>query len=383
MDYNSEEEEEKGIEKRRLLRREIKNVVDYLQANMTEMVDPLSEKFHMAKTSLNNLVDHVDHTRELTLDVSGLKDLSKVVKAQAAGLARFASRLDFDLVVTRGHDLFPSERCEQLDWCALGRSLGKLFDRPPLCLTMAGPLLREAKTRKPIQRRAKSQISEEQLAKPQTLTGPRDEEDEATNERLNTLLKVLGEIGSEGQSFDLLGLLLHPTNPVQSVENLFDFAFALKEKRVVAGLDKGSGLPVAAIPHNLDVLDKESKKQMVLSISMKDLREASELLRSQGGDGEDLHQLLDRRDPLYDASDSVAQAELLSQRDKANRQRTPMKRKRSSPGDEGSEGEEDDDNDSEAVGDEEREEQEEEEEVVVARKGSGRGRKAGGRKRRS
>lgn len=118
---------------------------------------------------------------------------------------------------------------------------------------------------------------------------------------------------------------------------------------------------------------------------MKDLREASELLRSLGEDGEDLHQLLDRRDPLYDTTDSVAQAELLSQRDKANRQRSPTKRKRSSPGDDDSEGEMDDDNDSDAVGGRsgEKREDEEEEEEVVARKGRGRGRKAVGRTRKS
>ncbi len=53
-----------------------------------------------------------------------------------------------------------------------------------------------------------------------------DGNDEATNARVATLLKHLEAY--DGQEFDLLKTLVDPINPVQSVENFFDYSYLHK-----------------------------------------------------------------------------------------------------------------------------------------------------------
>eukprot|EP01036_Dinobryon_divergens_P034055 gene34055-44003_t len=75
--------------------------------------------------------------------------------------------------------------------------------------------------------------------------------------------------------FNLLELMVYPTDPVQTIENFFDLSFMVKERDILIEVDD-TGLPLAVASDRNKV--SVEKKQMVLSINMKELRELSSLL---------------------------------------------------------------------------------------------------------
>lgn len=70
-----------------------------------------------------------------------------------------------------------------------------------------------------------------------------------------------------------LVLQLDADDPVQTVENFFDFAFLIKEKRAMESVQDGEPKAIATDINKLNAYMGNQRQQMVLSLSMKDLRE--------------------------------------------------------------------------------------------------------------
>eukprot|EP00595_Chromulina_sp_UTEXLB2642_P002183 CAMPEP_0196767474 /NCGR_PEP_ID=MMETSP1095-20130614/41544_1 /TAXON_ID=96789 ORGANISM="Chromulina nebulosa, Strain UTEXLB2642" /NCGR_SAMPLE_ID=MMETSP1095 /ASSEMBLY_ACC=CAM_ASM_000446 /LENGTH=117 /DNA_ID=CAMNT_0042135829 /DNA_START=1 /DNA_END=350 /DNA_ORIENTATION=+ len=111
---------------------------------------------------------------------------------------------------------------------------------------MTGPLYRQPKARKAIERKQKDA---EDLSKIKTtaatLKYDENDEKEATTTRKLKLKQIVtnmtntfntqvesGERPKEG-GIDLVRLLIDPHDPVQTIENVFDFSFLIKEKEVL------------------------------------------------------------------------------------------------------------------------------------------------------
>jgi hypothetical protein len=179
------------IEDRRELRRKLKTTLDRLHENRTEMANVNSNKFRLLSQELRETSLQVDHTRELTLDAVGLKDLSMVVKAQASSLRQFASRLDFDLLLQTLHTTFEGSRTHTMNFESLGMAVGMVFDTIPMMSTMCGAIKKEIKTRKVAIRKVQNKDDGVEMVIPQNLIQDEEEEmDEATNKRVENMLKV-------------------------------------------------------------------------------------------------------------------------------------------------------------------------------------------------
>ena len=260
------------------------------------------------------------------------------MRGQAYRLEEQDTSYDFDQVI-----LGLRRICEPEDggtglfsWTHLGREVGCLFREVPFFAPLLGQVDKVPRLRKQSQRKERANNKniavEAPLEVQQSNEGKDDnanEINEATNDRIHRLYNVMRqeqqrakppsspEDEEEEESgvpqCDLLQLLVNPKDNIQTVENFFDFSFLIKDKRVVESMD-GKGLPQAMVcpPDTLAEGAESQRKQLVLSLSMKDLNEIKTLLQLQC---ETLHEhALHRSDELYLAKDAQEQAEILAAR---------------------------------------------------------------------
>lgn len=104
---------------------------------------------------------------------------------------------------------------------------------------------------------------------------------EATNERINHLVDYLEatttslKASSKSARLDLLSTIVDPQDCVQTVENFFDFAFLVKDKRIVQKYDNKKNTTQILVVDPAQMEDDggfQSRKQMVLSLNMSDLK---------------------------------------------------------------------------------------------------------------
>ncbi len=93
------------------------------------------------------------------------------------------------------------------------------------------------------------------------------------------------------------------SNPVQTIENFFDYAFLVKSKRVVEEVGKLDGLPYGLPADPGKVVEKygQGSSQLILSLGIKELREVADLLPNNGACP------LHREDELYEAETAAMQ----------------------------------------------------------------------------
>jgi hypothetical protein len=200
---------------------------------------------------MNEIFEGIEYVREMTLDATALKAFSKALRAQAFQLNDLSKQYNFETFVERLHNKFIPETNEFIDWVMLGHEVEKIFNCPLVPFTtMNGPFLKEEKVRKQIVRRKADDEMDKHRApeKGKEIIQNDDDQAEATNARVQHLLqevrnrskpKSSSRAGSssqldygEAEPFDLLELLVDPVDPIQTVENFFDFSFLIKVKSI-------------------------------------------------------------------------------------------------------------------------------------------------------
>lgn len=215
-----------NIEQRRGTRKQIKDAFEHIQENKQGMLDLHSDKFRNMYAEFQEASKDAVHTRELQYDASCIKELSCAVKGQAESLCDLSGRFRFEDIVTEMKRLFGNENKIGIDWLSFGKQAKVIFTSAPEMNTMVGSMQKEERVRKVATRKAKSQEIEAGNATAQEIINTEEDgNDEATNARVSRLFK---HIEGENGEFDLLRLLINPADPVQSVENFFDYAYLHK-----------------------------------------------------------------------------------------------------------------------------------------------------------
>ena len=215
---------------------------------------------------------------------------------------------------------------------------------------MLGPLGKPPKARKVMEKAKKGPKENNKLEKPEEILQDEDDEEEkefneATFARIDTQLKAITK--GKKKMMPLLPFLLDSEDQVQTVENVFDYAFLIKEKAVSQMVMKETGLPVI-VQSKKENLGTMESQQLVLSLNMKELKELASLTKDghfgYDEDEEDelrivsdkagsssssssssssksrRNSLLHRTDPLYSLADAHAQAELIAADEEKSRQ---------------------------------------------------------------
>ena len=116
--------------------------------------------------------------------------------------------------------------------------------------TFNGPMQKEKKLRAKPVRQVKEDIRNATTTKCEVLDNQDEETDivtEATVKRQRILKETVAEVSENKNPFNILELLVDPVDDVQTVENIFDFSFLLKEKRVVIDISKETGRQISII----------------------------------------------------------------------------------------------------------------------------------------
>lgn len=262
------------------------------------------------KLNLLRLISYsTKYVRESFNDVKNLHELAHIACKQAYRLEELNNQYDLEHILDGIKYLGHSDEDGEFSWIQIGRQLSCLFRSVPPIKMMLGSIDKEPKSRKQTIKKAKQNSEHLATTVPseiiQSQNDNKIEMNEATNERIHHLYTSIHEKGD-----DLLQLLINPQDNVQTIENFFDFSFLIKDKRVMESLDE-NGIPYAykTNPHALTKSEDTNRKQMILSLNMKDLTEIAQLLQDEGK-AHKLH----RDDELYSAIDAHEQADIVAAR---------------------------------------------------------------------
>jgi hypothetical protein len=308
----NEEESGSSKEQRRLLRQEQRELNIQLVSSR-EVLSGTGGTSLLARLRKDNddLFKKADHTREQLNDVLNLRELARASNVQADRLNESSFGYDFDAFATglmaRFYDR--PDMAAAFHWEKLGRDAGALFCAAPTFQTLRGGLLQPVKRQAPRAPRAPREQASEVVVpmnvehgtgKADSSSGPIDKE--ATNERVKVMHEYFNKnrANKKDALVNLVDILVDPSDPVQTIENFFDFGFLIKEKKVVMDLT-ADGNPTGVFS-DPDKLGEKPSRQVVLTLNMGDLTDIRE------------HRLMDARrcilhrdDPLYAAHTALEQ----------------------------------------------------------------------------
>jgi hypothetical protein len=288
------------VKHRRTLRaeqRELESSINNAQfvADGTNEID--ADAVNECRRKMNAQFNTITHTREQLQDAEVLKTLSRKVYVNSNKLSQNQSKYEFDTftqsLLSRFNEPTSSGRSSQtpqIFWEALGRNVMPLFLTAPSYQGFASNIEKEStKVEATRVMKAKEDLGPEM--KPMLVhQSLEDSDSNELNEASSRRIQRLHETVQEAHAFDLLSLLVDSKDAVQSVENFFDYAFLIKDKKVsVEPTEHCSQVPITT---SLDdgAADEEGalvleKQQHVLTLGIKDLRRVGrllELLESQG-----------------------------------------------------------------------------------------------------
>lgn len=222
------------LEKRREKRTKYVSQLSDMQKSRQETSDLNSNKFDHHFNQYLEISKDTEFTRELQYDASCLTELSVAVRNQASSMNDFSIRCSLQTLSTDLKRRFrTSDEDRVFDWTRCGQFTRSMFSSIPAFATMLGPLHKEIKVRQVRQRQkgeaALTELEKENMKAKMVYQDDDDEkEQEATNERVQKLIQVVKDLSKENASFDVLQTLIDPMDPIQSIENMFDFSFLVK-----------------------------------------------------------------------------------------------------------------------------------------------------------
>lgn len=306
--------------KRRQTRKAQNELLEDIAAKKGQLEDFESGVYDEFRARNNAIFKEVGHSREGGADGHIHTELLDAVLKRADKLDDLSRRIHFDdlaLNLTKAFRV-DGEFC----WRSLGQDVGKLFIRPTPLTTMLGSMDKPEKIKALHQRKQhqpKERLEEvrpEEIIQNKSKAGgargeAEEEVGEATFSRITNQNQKLVDMTEDGH-IDLLKMLVDEKNHVQTVENFFDFAFLIKDKKVQVHEDSESKQPRVRHFENNRTISTGEARQVVLSLNMKDVKRLAAALSKQGNVCP-----LHRNDDLYDAANAARQSEILQERTNA------------------------------------------------------------------
>lgn len=221
------------FETRFLLRKKLRSILSRLQSEKDLLKEDLKDNnkhFQKIFEEVRNICHEEmgDHVRELNLDAAIALELANILKLQVLSLAEISKSYNLSRFLD-GVRRSSNSPAGSINWSALGAMVASTWCCGGAMLTMHGPVKKQEKerTRKVTEKQSK-EVDAKPAEKAENIEQEKEDadNDEATNRRVVRLLDHLEE--RTDKSVDLLRLLVDPRDPVQTVENFFDFSFLVK-----------------------------------------------------------------------------------------------------------------------------------------------------------
>jgi len=280
-------------QERQKIRAQMRDMRDKISANSAAIGDVNAHVFHELRDANNKLGLKAKHMRESVLDVANVYSLTHAATKQAAALAVVNQAVSCDRLLKelrkRGVKDDDGEDGEagsgRFDWKSLGRAVAPFFATPPTVEFLCGPISKPVVARQERGKRKADAVDDEEEGeakneRPEDVTSKDDELVESTQARLKVMTDRLPPDSSPMGFFNFL---VNPESFTQTVENIFDFSFLIKQG--TGCLTVKDGLPYVnkSYKHG-DAKDIQElpSSQLVMALCPADFRRAKELFNCRG-----------------------------------------------------------------------------------------------------
>ncbi|ETV70650.1 hypothetical protein H257_13764, partial [Aphanomyces astaci] len=226
---------------RRAIRCREREILQELRERSAEASQLTSTIFQSKAKELDAIYTQVVYPREANLDACNLDEFSNLVVKQA-GLMSASDLTKFDTgqFINSAKAKCCCEDTESVfDWSRMGSAVGPCFQSTVGVNFMYGSMDTQlvTKERRAPRRRRAENLDEEEVRPTQMTKNSLVQEDVQAN-RMNVLIETIQEVGTSG----LFDLCLNPKSFAQTIENLFDISFLIRDNRVKIKIDD-NGLP--------------------------------------------------------------------------------------------------------------------------------------------
>eukprot|EP00958_Prasinococcus_capsulatus_P007458 scaffold699_cov385-Prasinococcus_capsulatus_cf.AAC.3 len=166
------------------------------------------------------------------------------------------------------------------NWSDLGKDVAHSFSTLSFASHMLGPLDLAPKPKKQRQRQKRVRAELGSLVNPEELQANEDQVAQQTDKNMEVMNKTLRHRTREGKETSLAHLVYNPDSFAQTVENLFTFAFLIRDGRAnITRRDGKCYVMACKTPEAADWADNVAVvSQFVLRFSMKEWRELGQAL---------------------------------------------------------------------------------------------------------
>ncbi|KAK3094990.1 hypothetical protein FSP39_008802 [Pinctada imbricata] len=255
------------------VRRGYRTLLEDLQKNKEEYINPQSESLNEALQGANELNTKVKAPREGALDSATILMISNLGRQKVEALktdfikfepVEFAEKLK---TVVRG-GVTQQERDAPItsqEWIRLGEAVQKFFKKSPSFHYMSGafePGERQQRPNKPKHRQVDKNQNEKATVVDKMKNFEEDNKNEATTAEVERVLETLKKCYrlSENNAVCYFEFVLNPHSFGQTVENMFYASFLVRDGLAKISLDDDQ-LPVIAIISTEPVKEKEEDQQ--------------------------------------------------------------------------------------------------------------------------
>jgi len=273
------------------LRRGQRKVQEEIQQKKNDLARSETGVFEEVTTKNNMLFAQVNFPREAVQDADNLALITEYTQAQADALQSATSWIDEDrfLSLLRRKGMQDPNHPQKFSWAALGGAVGCCYRAVPSVGFMYGPIARPPKEVKARQRRekfvetAEAVVPEQEKEAAQKQTDITAQRHDDLEKRLKKSFFPPGVDPKEAsEKLPFLNFICQPKSFTQTVENIFDLSFAVREGNVGLELDE-DGLPVITQTKPPEEANHISRKQVIISLSPKDLAEIAEAFEDGSG----------------------------------------------------------------------------------------------------
>ncbi|KAG3108528.1 hypothetical protein PI124_g11967 [Phytophthora idaei] len=250
---------------RRQVRYKERELLQSIKENANDLAKLTSDTFDTHTQELDQMYDNVCYPREANLDASNLDELNVAVakQSQALGSSDLTKYDMTDLIRATQNACTMESQNGEFDWNTLGSAAGACFRSVPESSFLFGLMDTEVvrKERKKAKRAQEDLNAQE--AQPTEYTNKKDRKD-AQARRLEILQTKLTEGERVKPLFDMV---INPKSFTQTVENLFDTSFLVRNNSAEIGIDDGSGLPYLKNQEGLNEANLPPSTQSIISIT--------------------------------------------------------------------------------------------------------------------
>ncbi|CAH0484623.1 unnamed protein product [Peronospora farinosa] len=250
---------------RRHVRYKERELFQSIKENANDLAKLSSDTFDTHTQELDQMYANVCYPREANLDASNLDELNVAVAKQSQALSTSdLTKYDTMDLIRATHDAYAIESQNgELDWNALGQAAGACFRSVPESSFLFGLMDTQVvrKERKKSRRVQEDANAEE--AQPTEYTNKKDRRD-AQARRLEILQSTLIQRECRQPLFDMV---VDPKSFTQTVENLFDTSFLVRNNSAEIGIDDDTGLPYLRNQEGMGEINIPASTQSIISIT--------------------------------------------------------------------------------------------------------------------